>query len=155
MEEQQSDTAQQVSYINCLYQMEIERLQYLLSSYLRCRLAKIEAHWLYWASGTFDVLNTLFHPAELRFLKRYCQARVRAFESSILHNLPPSIADFPTSYTNPPNTKAHVICRVCKDLGPVLVDPSGMVADLLKGDIYVIQYSIAEPLLLGNQISLL
>lgn len=38
--EQRGDTAN-AAYISCLYQMEIERLKFMVTSYLKCRLRKV------------------------------------------------------------------------------------------------------------------
>lgn len=38
--EQQGDTVN-AAYVGCLYQMEIERLKFMVASYLKCRLRKV------------------------------------------------------------------------------------------------------------------
>lgn len=52
-----------------LHQMEVERIKYVLSSYLRCRLKKIEKHYGYflkqYENGEVEKLS----PNELKFLK--------------------------------------------------------------------------------------
>lgn len=168
--EEQAETEQtsQTAYLSCLFQMEIERLKYVLSSYLRCRLRKLEHFWLHWMTHPED-LNGIASEQEIEFLSAFCKAKREALYASVLQHLPSAMANLPGEDLEErrdamegsggkgrrPRTDSFVICRVLNDLGPVQVDPSGMVADLVKDDIYIIQYKMAEPLLAQNHILLI
>lgn len=134
-------------HLLALYQMEVERLRFVLTSYLRCRLAKIEAYWLYWVENP----DPLSSPERL-FLQKYSTSRAKVLEESALKHLPGKLPIKEMKVI--PSKGSHVICRVLEDIGIVQVE-RGTTAKLLKNDIYVIQYSYAEELLLNNTIALI
>lgn len=155
---QQAIISEQDSYTACLYSMECERLKYLLTGYIRCRLAKIESFWMHWLAMEEGSRKILMSPREEAFLYSLSRAKSKAFNTAVLSKLPTPLSDLPWSEGSlkKPNEKAHVICRVREDIGPVQVEPISMtVANLMKDDIYILQYRVAESLLLNNQIELL
>lgn len=66
------------AFIAVLYQMEIERVKYTLTRYLRTRLRKIEKSVLFIAQS--DDMKRRLSPQELDFLKKY----INAMASTIL-----------------------------------------------------------------------
>jgi GINS complex subunit 4 len=111
----------QEGYIACLYQMEMERLKYVLSSYIRTRLAKLERYWLYYYH--FDEKRSIMSDSEIRYLNEYVRIRVTSLRESVLNHL--EVNDFPMNdVEGGPSRMKHVICRVLEDLGQVQLDPS-------------------------------
>lgn len=129
MEEQsQAEQTPQTAYLGCLYQMEIERLKYVLSSYLRCRLLKLERFFLHWLAHP-EGLEGVASERELEFLAAFAKAKKEALYESVLKHLPPPMATLPgegheEDLARKPKKNGFVICRVMHDLGPVQVDPS-------------------------------
>lgn len=122
MEEQRADGAQ-VAYTACLYEMEVERLKFILSSYHRCRLEKLQTLWIHWLHLAPEERSGLLHPAEERFLQGYAQAKMRALHEAVLRHLPPPMAHLPgAEQCRRPDMNAFVVCRVLADLGMVQVD---------------------------------
>jgi GINS complex subunit 4 len=138
------------AHLNTLYQMEVERLRYVIASYLRCRLAKIEAYWIYWLKD-----ETLLSSEERIYLGRYAKCKAKALEGSVLKHLPAGLAELPTDeLVAQPETDAHVICRVLEEVGTVRVHRD-MNAELQKNDIYVLRFRLAEELLHLNKVALI
>ena len=101
--------------------MEVERLKYVLSSYIRTRLAKLEKYWLYYYH--LDDKSIIMSDSEIRYLNGYVHIRVKALQESILNHL--EVNDFPMNdIERGPSSTKHVICRVLEDLGQVQLDSS-------------------------------
>lgn len=54
--EQRGDTAN-AAYVSCLYQMEIERLKFMVTSYLKCRIHKVPSFERGWRGGEREKLE--------------------------------------------------------------------------------------------------
>ncbi|THH00062.1 hypothetical protein EW145_g7140 [Phellinidium pouzarii] len=75
-------------YMTMLVQTEVERVKFIVRSYVRTRLFKIEQYPAYITSNT-DVQARLTH-AELRHAQRYAVLLVAQFRTTVLDHLPPT-----------------------------------------------------------------
>ncbi|KAI8789281.1 DNA replication complex GINS protein SLD5, partial [Biomphalaria glabrata] len=74
-----------------VHRMEIDRIRYVISSYLRHRLAKIESlttHVLQEEEKRRDSENVLMSPAELEFAKGYCNSVMTHLTNTALDHMP-------------------------------------------------------------------
>jgi GINS complex subunit 4 len=135
-----------------LYELERDRVNYLLNSYHRCRLWKIEHDPLYLLASKqqFDRLS----PAEQAFARRYCDLIDFHFARSFLNGLPEgfrSLLQTP-GIASQPNLDRFVAFQVIETLGVAEVDEQEI--DLQKGRIFFGQYRLFKELLFQEKIRL-
>ncbi|ETV80020.1 hypothetical protein, variant 2 [Aphanomyces astaci] len=73
------------SFTNKLYQMEIDRIKYMLASYLRLRLMKIERHTRHVLHASMDKLS----PGEVDYAHSYKDLYESHCRDLLLSKLPP------------------------------------------------------------------
>lgn len=143
--ESQGEETVDVAYVHTLYKMEIERLKFITTSYIRCRLTKvravllpsdclhdqrhllfqIEKFWIHWNSLTRDELGAIMTANEEKFLKKFTACKMDLFRESVLRHLPPAVSDFPgEDRVKRPSPASQIVCRVLRTLeDPIPIDP--------------------------------
>ncbi|KAL8166755.1 hypothetical protein V2J09_008254 [Rumex salicifolius] len=143
-----------------IYQMDLDRAQFLLRSYLRIRLQKIEMNMLY-ISKT-DLWNRLSRE-EQRFAKRHDENMKNFLDESVLSKLPTgyqsnlkqSNASEEEDMVPEPHVDTFVFCKSKGSIGAVALDESGdEIVDLVEDDLYVLRYKSVKPFLENGQIDL-
>lgn len=157
------------AFLDCLYQMDLERIKFVLKSFLRCRLCKIEKGWAeFWPNwstqGRSEYLQSNLTSFEREYLQSFASNFVSSLQESVLDRIPDKMAsldDEEMQWTgirpmasNQPNS--HVICKVRKDLGEVVLDPiTRATAPLQTNDIFVLQYSVIKQFLEVGDVELI
>lgn len=138
--------------------MEIDRVNYLLRSYFRVRIKKIERSVLYVLKednpdNTFDKLSE----AEQKFAKMYMDLVEGHFNRSFMDMLPEKLRkldkDGNVHHAVPPNMDKFAFCRMKKRIGSYAVSDEATDEDieLNEGDILCTRYSrIRELLIRGD-----
>ncbi|KAI8067761.1 hypothetical protein BC940DRAFT_273699 [Gongronella butleri] len=147
-------------FVSMLYQTEIERIRYLIKSYLRTRLHKIETYTLELLRR--PDLQDIMSEQEIAFARRY-QELVEAYNhDSFLHHLPPTQhkQDERTDELDmvvTANLEAPVFCRVLEDIGTVqwMVDDTEETTELDKGNTFIIRYQAIKDLLQEGRVQLI
>lgn len=140
-------------FSNNLLLMGLDRVKFLLSSYLRARMAKIEAYFE-------DVLSSPVYrgrlsPKELEYAQKYKQLLTGHFNSVILSKLPQEYqATSDPEMVVKPNLQQHVICRVKDSIGEVQVDAGNPPAYLEEDDVVVIRYQPIRGLFLEKRMEM-
>lgn len=143
-----------------VYQMDLDRTQYLLRSYLRIRLQKIEQDMIH-ISKT-DLWNRLSEQ-EQKFAKRAYENMKKYLDESILSKLPvgyqsnlkQSSASEEDDMVPEPNLDTFVFCKSESSIGSIPLDDSGdEIVDLVAGDLYVLRYKSIKPFIENGQIDL-
>uniref|UniRef100_A0A7N0VHH2 DNA replication complex GINS protein SLD5 n=1 Tax=Kalanchoe fedtschenkoi TaxID=63787 RepID=A0A7N0VHH2_KALFE len=143
-----------------LYQMDLDRTQFLLRSYLRVRLQKIEKYMFYILKT--DLWNRLSEQ-EQKFAKRCTDDMGKHLDQSVLSKLPEgykSILKQSTASENDdmipePKLGTFVICRSNGDIGTFELDDSdGVPLELLVGDLNILRYKSIKPLVESGQVDL-
>lgn len=146
-------------FIFNLYQMELERMKYLVVSYLRIRLIKIEK----WCSFLLTNENERIKMSEkeLEYAKGYNDILSTFFKETFLNELPDKLQSLteqsPVVNMIPqPNLSTHVICRVLETVDNYSFDSlRGEQIKMTQGDIYAVRYQMIKDLLLENKIELI
>ncbi|KAF9594635.1 hypothetical protein IFM89_034257 [Coptis chinensis] len=142
-----------------LYQMDLDRSQFLLRSYLRIRLYKIEKYMIY-ISKTTDMWNRLSEQ-EQKFAKRCIDDMEKHLTQSVLSRLPfgyqsmmkQSISSEEDDLVPEPQLDTFVFCKSKGSLGAFQLDESGdEIVDLVADDLYVLRYKSVKPLIENGQI---
>ncbi|XP_023752279.1 DNA replication complex GINS protein SLD5 [Lactuca sativa] len=145
-----------------LYQMDIDRTMFLLRSYLRIRLQKIEK-FMFHIQKTAELWTRLSRQ-EQKFAKRSIEDTKQHLDESVLSKLPDrykshlkqSVISEEDDMVMEPKLDAFVICRSRKFLGGLPVDDSGEEnpLDMYAGDIYALRYKSIKPLVESGQLDL-
>ncbi|XP_021774279.1 DNA replication complex GINS protein SLD5-like [Chenopodium quinoa] len=143
-----------------IYQMDMDRAQYMLRSYLRTRLQKIEKNMIH-ISKT-DLWNRL-SKEEQNFAKR-CYENMKSYlDESVLSKLPTgyqsdlkqSNASEENDMVPEPNLDTFVFCKSDSSIGAIPLDDSAdEIVDLVAGDLYVLRYKSIKPFVENGQVDL-
>merc|ERR1711928_312594 len=137
-----------------LHRMEVERIQYIVTSYLRIRLAKIEK----FLSHTLEVENkkerneiSYLTSEELRFAQELAANTEAHFKTLGLRHMPANMREISgKKFITAPNKDSYVFIQVKNDAPSVIVsDGTGEdeEVDLLKNSQHLLPYrSIASAL---------
>ncbi|XP_015609842.1 DNA replication complex GINS protein SLD5 [Cephus cinctus] len=142
-----------------IHQMEINRIRFIISSYLRCRLEKIEQYAMHILTeeaqrGRED---GYLSSDELRFAKDYLSSIELLFRTLALQHMPNVLQKFEIeTMTVKPNIHAHVFLRANKRITGIIVP--GTVdeeVDFEEGSQHIVQYSAVADLVKNGDIQLI
>ncbi|NWR57948.1 SLD5 protein, partial [Bucorvus abyssinicus] len=110
-----------------VHRMEIERIRYVLSSYLRCRLVKIEKffpHVLEKEKSRAKGEPSILSPEEFAFAKEYMANTETYLKNVALKHMPPNLQKVSLLKSVPkPNLDSFVFLRVLERQENILVEP--------------------------------
>lgn len=143
-----------------LYQMDLDRTLFLLRSYLRIRLQKIEKYMIH-ISKT-DLWDRLSEQ-EQRFAKKCMDIMERHLKQSALDRLPygygsmlqQSVSSEEDDMVPKPQLDTFVFCKTKSDVGAFQLDDTGdEIVDLVADDLYVLRYKSIKGLVESGRIDL-
>ncbi|KAI7904921.1 uncharacterized protein BX663DRAFT_501044 [Cokeromyces recurvatus] len=144
------------SFESMVYQTEVERIKYLLKSYLRVRLFKIEKLTLYILRQ--PNLREILSPQEIDYARRYQELVESHNHKTFLHQLPRSqhkqdevFVDM--SMVVEPNLNAPVFCQILDNIGHVEIDGDNVLFELR--DIYILRYNDIRSYLREKKVKLI
>ncbi|AOW01855.1 DNA replication complex GINS protein SLD5 [Yarrowia lipolytica] len=127
-----------------IVETELERIKYLIRSYLRVRLLKIDNSMEYYQSSPLDRMN--MSQTERMYLNRHYALLKNLYAHQFMNTFPDSLKQMndssgSASMVQEPNMDHPVFVRVVKDTGRKIIIGNDSVK-LRKGSIVVIKYSI-------------
>lgn len=157
------------AFIDCIYQMDLERIKFVLKSLIRSRLTKIERNWASfwptWNPKTAEYLQSKLTPAEREYLESFSGNLVECLKESTLSRLPSDLstlqdpdmlADGAFPLAQPLSLDSHVICKVKSDLGQLILDPiTRVISSLEANDVFVLQYAVIKDFLADGRVELI
>ncbi|XP_021341430.1 DNA replication complex GINS protein SLD5-like [Mizuhopecten yessoensis] len=147
-----------------IHRMEIDRIRYIISSYLRCRLQKVErytVHILDQERQRREEDACRMSPEEFTFAKDYAETLDSHFRSLALRHMPPNLQTLDTKLTaTRPNMDKYVFLQVNDDTEGVLVEEETLetgeeIVDLQKGDQHIMRYKPMAPLVSSGAVTLI
>lgn len=144
-----------------LHRMEIDRIRYVLSSYLRIRLKKIEKFTAHLLQEEATSEQPRLSPEEMNFAKQYQSLMESHMTNMALKHMPPNLQKLDQKLTSlQPNLDSYIFFRVNDDVEGVLVDEETAEAreeiiDLKKGDQHVMMYRPIRDLVACGSVSLI
>ncbi|KAI0009117.1 GINS complex, Sld5 component [Xylariaceae sp. FL0662B] len=150
VEEMTGDMDPKTNFALIVIQTELERFKYLVRSYLRARIAKIDKHTLHYLST--PELRARLSPTEQAYATRHQALLHNHYLSSFLSSFPPALQNLNDTAGNismidMPDLDTAVFIRLLKD---TLVQGRGTDADGemngKNGDIVILRWSDAKPL---------
>lgn len=145
-----------------LYQMDLDRTLFLLRSYLRLRLQKIEKYTIHISKS--DDLSNRLSQQEQRFAKSCTEIMEKHLEQSVLSKLPygydsvtrQSLSSTEDDMVPEPKLDTFVFCKTKTDVGAFQLDDIGEeVVDLVADDLYVLRYKSIKGLVESGRIDLI
>ncbi|KAJ4730431.1 DNA replication complex GINS protein SLD5 [Rhynchospora pubera] len=147
-----------------LQHMDLDRALFLLKSYLRLRLTKLQKHLFFYASLPHS--SSPLSPQELLFCHRCLHATSRHLHHSLLSLLPShyqSLSRQSTSSDHDDMLHSHsahldtfVFCKPTTDVGAFQLDDTGDdIVDLVVDDLYVLRYNSIRALVQSRRIHLI
>ncbi|KAG0041878.1 GINS complex subunit, partial [Gryganskiella cystojenkinii] len=129
--------------ISILYQTELERVKFVLRSYLRTRISKLERY------STFILADPSSRQrlsrAEMTYAENYLRATTQHYHNSFLSSLPPSLQpqdlevfDRKLSMVSQPPLDEAVFFRVVADIGEFQIDDDH-VPVMAPGQIFILR----------------
>ncbi|RYO77838.1 hypothetical protein DL766_008833 [Monosporascus sp. MC13-8B] len=150
VEEMTGDMDPKTNFALIVIQTELERYKFLVRSYLRARIAKIDRHTLHYLST--PALRARLSPSELAYATRHQALLHNHYLSSFLSSFPPSLQNLNdtagnTSMIDAPDPDTAVFIRLLQD---TRVRGRGTDADGeingKNGDVVILRWSDAREL---------
>ncbi|XP_028743649.2 DNA replication complex GINS protein SLD5 [Peromyscus leucopus] len=147
-----------------IHRMEMERIRYVLSSYLRCRLMKIEKffpHILEKEKTRPSEEPSVLSPEEFVFVKEYMDHTETHLKNVALKHMPPNLQKVDLLRAVPkPDLDSYVFLRVKERQENILVEPEAdeqrdYVIDLEEGSQHLIRYKTIAPLVASGAVQLI
>ncbi|XP_067879483.1 DNA replication complex GINS protein SLD5 isoform X2 [Heterodontus francisci] len=163
-EEQNLQRAKKGDLKVTIHRMEMERIRYILSSYLRSRLQKIEKffpHILEKEKSRLEADPSCLSPQEAVFVQEYranCEAHLK---SLALKHMPPNLQPLDLLKAVPkPNLDSFVFLRVKEKQENILVEPETedqreYTVDLEEGSQHLMRYRTIAPLVASGAVQLI
>lgn len=147
-----------------IHRMEMERIRYVLSSYLRSRLMKIEKyfpHILEKEKTSHEGDPSSLSPEEFAFAKEYMANTETYLKNVALKHMPPNLQKVDLLRSVPkPDLDSYVFLRVKERQENILVEPESdeqrdYVIDLEEGSQHLIRYKTIAPLVASGAVQLI
>lgn len=140
-----------------LIQTEIERIKYLIRSYLQTRIYKIDKYGAYLLQ-TPESLACLSLP-EIEYLKKHQEILKSFYGSAVLKHLPKKLqrwdnTEAGVSMMEKPDLERAVFCRVINTVEQEIVISKDETITLSRGNIYLVKYKVIRPFLRTGDVEL-
>ena len=139
-----------------VYQLDLDRLKYLVSNYLRTRMLKIQALCM---SIVLNDQSEMLSQKEFEFLNKYFTIKTNHFKRTFLLKIPEGFRKIQheENHVSPdtgPDLDKHVFIRALEEIGRFDLT-NGEDIEIKKDDIYLLRYSLIKPLLIRNKVDLI
>ncbi|XP_008557310.1 DNA replication complex GINS protein SLD5 [Microplitis demolitor] len=141
-----------------VHKMEIDRIRYLISSYLRTRLEKIELY-------AIDIIkeeakrsenDRYLSDAELKFARDWAMNMETLLKSIVLQHLPGTFQELEIDkLTVKPNLNSHVFIRANKTVEGVIIPGTDEELNITEGSQHLVQYKAIAHLVKDGSVKLL
>ncbi|XP_047127446.1 DNA replication complex GINS protein SLD5 isoform X2 [Hydra vulgaris] len=139
-----------------LQKVELERVKFVIASYLRERLKKIENNVVHVLE--MEALNetSKLSPEELAYAKSFADATQKHLNTLALDQMPVNMQSIERTKTTPrPNLDEYMFIRVNEKQTQVLIDPEEDPLDLEVGSQHIVRFKPVGALVESGAISLL
>lgn len=137
------------------HRMELERIRYVVTSYLRCRLHKIEDFTQHIISeeNNRPVDKKRLSEAERKFAEDYLESIERHFQQLALRHIPPNQDDNSKRIVRP-NLMSNVFLKVLKPCG-IVVNTNDEEVDLAENSQHMLPFQLISDLVIKGGVQLL
>lgn len=147
-------TSAEQKFLANVYEMESERVKYVLRAYLKLRIHKIERFVMYILQH--ELLDRLSFK-EREYARGYCDLLGEHLHKAFLCQLPEPLQSLrEAGMIERPNLDRHVFIRVTAHVGDFQLDDTGLETFNLEfGDTYVMRYRAVQALLRERRVELI
>ncbi|XP_076382638.1 DNA replication complex GINS protein SLD5 [Megalopta genalis] len=142
-----------------VHRMELDRIKFVISSYLRARLEKIEKYTIHILSqeANRSPEECYLTPAELQFAKEFLASMETLFRTIALQHMPGNFQTFEVNRLSiKPNMQTYVFLRANQRIdGIVLPGSLDEEIDFEQGSQHIIQYSAVANLVKSGAVQLI
>ncbi|CRK97766.1 CLUMA_CG011146, isoform A [Clunio marinus] len=137
------------------HKMELERIRFIVASYLRCRLQKLEefTQHILTEERKRPPDKKRLSDAEVKFAEDFFESVERHFQLLALRHIPPNQDDI-TKRIVRPNLMSNVFFRVVKSCGTV-VNTNDEEVELLEDSQHMLPYQLISDLIIKGDIQLI
>lgn len=159
VEEQTGNTDPKANFRLIIIQTELERFKFLVRSFLRARIAKIDAHALHHL--TDPTAKARLSPSELQYATAHTSLLHAHYHSSFLSQFPASLQKMDDtaggiSMVEGPDVDRAVFVRTLKDVDePVYVEGTDTAFEMRRGDVVVVRWSAVRELVMTGDAELI
>lgn len=137
-----------------IQQTELERYKYLVRSFLRARVAKIDAYPLHYRESSY------LSASESQYVQAHQALLSRHYGTSFLGQFPASLQRLDDtaggiSMVDRPDEEKAVFCRVLRDVGTVAIEGTDVRCDMRSGDVWVIRWSAIKNAVFAGDVELI
>ncbi|KAH9861762.1 hypothetical protein J1614_011515 [Plenodomus biglobosus] len=141
-----------------IIQTELERFKFLVRSFLRARIKKIDSHPLHIKAlhqDSIDSLRPLLSPPEYQYLESHQSLLSAHYSSSFLGQFPAALRrlDDPSggvSMIEKPDEDKAVFVRALRDVGDIFVEGTDRRFEMKRGDVWVVRWSAVRAWAVGS-----
>ncbi|KAL8808500.1 MAG: hypothetical protein Q9182_000051 [Xanthomendoza sp. 2 TL-2023] len=155
VEDQVGNVDPKTNFRLIIIQTELERFKFLVRSFVRTRIAKIDKHALYMLSNPSQTAR--LSASELQYVNSHQTLLEAHYRSSFLSEFPSSLQRLDDtaggiSMIEQPDVDTAVFVRVLRDVDePIVVEGTDIDFEMRRGDVYVVRWSaVREHVLSGN-----
>ncbi|KYR00701.1 GINS complex subunit 4 [Tieghemostelium lacteum] len=120
-----------------LYEMEIERLKYIIKCYLKIRLKKIEKFYAHILQDDDEILK--LSPNELKYCKSFSNLLENHFKKTFLDALPDVYKENEKENATKPQLDSYIFCKPKENIGDYQIDDEETV-EFKINTIYFLRY---------------
>jgi len=140
--------------VSSLQKIELERVKFLIASYLRERLKKIEEYVVYALQQEANHGTSKMSSEELKFAKTFADNMKKHLSSLVLNQMPYNMQNFKQEKNPKPNMDAYVLIKVNQKQEHILLDPEDEPTDLEEGSQHILRYLPIASLVESSVVSL-
>lgn len=139
------------------HQMELERIKYIATSYLRCRIRKIErfTRAILLEEDQREPDKRYLSPEERRYAEAHAELVKKHFDQIAIQHMPPNIKEVSAHEIVTPNLMSHIFLRANEAVPSVIVGLNDEEVDLEAGSLHIMPFKLASNLVLDGKVQLI
>ncbi|KAF2268480.1 GINS complex, Sld5 component [Lojkania enalia] len=158
VEEQTGNMDPRTNFKLIIIQTELERFKFLVRSFLRARIKKIDAHPLH--ISNLHSLSPLLSTSEYQYLTQHQALLSQHYASSFLSQFPAGLQRLDdttggTSMIDKPDEDTAVFVRALRDVGVINVEGTDRSFEVKRGDVRVVRWSAVRRSVLAGDLELI
>ena len=137
------------------HRMELERIRFVVASYLRCRLQKLEdfTQHIIITERARPADKKRLSEAEIKFAEDYFESIEKHFQQLALRHIPPNQDDIKKRIIRP-NLMSNVFLKVLKPCG-VIVTTNDEEVDLCENSQHMLPFQLISDLVIKGDVQLI
>ncbi|KAF2800592.1 GINS complex, Sld5 component [Melanomma pulvis-pyrius CBS 109.77] len=162
VEDQTGNMDPRANFTLIVVQTELERFKFLVRSFLRARIKKIDTHPLHTLNQHAASTATsapLLSTAEYQYLTQHQALLSQHYATSFLGQFPAALQQLDDttgiSMVDKPDEDAAVFCRALREVGEVFVEGTEKRFEIKRGDVWVVRWSVVRDWVRSGDVELI